>query len=317
MLGILMLIVGLFALIKGGNWLVEGSVSIAKHLHVPEMVIGLTLVAFGTSTPELLVNIFAALGGKGDIALGNVLGSNIANIALILGFSLLFRDLLIRKTTTAFEIPLVILSAFLLLVLAGDKWLDGQGIVELSRSEGIVLLLFFVIFLIYNGFLAVQEGFEEKEEIKTYGLPLGILLFLGGLALLIFGGKFTVDGAVNTARLLGVPERIIALTVVAVGTSLPEMATSIIAAKKGSSDIAVGNVLGSNIFNVFFILGVSALLRPLEISSGIQRDFVVNLLVSLLCWGLVLFGRGKISKKSGVVFLGFYVFYLIQMVVFS
>ncbi|NPV38416.1 MAG: calcium/sodium antiporter [Brevinematales bacterium] len=316
MLGIFVLVLGLFALIKGGDWLVEGSVSIAKRLNVPEIVIGLTLVAFGTSAPELLVNIFAAIQGKGDIALGNIVGSNIANIALILGASLFFRDLLIKKTTTAFEIPLVILSAFLLIVLAGDSWIDGRGIVELSRSEGIVLLLFFVIFLIYNGFLAVKEGFEGEEDIKTYSLPVGILLFFVGLGLLIIGGKLTVDGAVSTARWIGVPERIIALTIVAVGTSLPEMVTSIMAAKKGSSDIAVGNVLGSNIFNVFFILGISALIRPLGISSGIQRDLWVNLGVSLLCWVLVLFGRGKISRKSGAVFVGFYVLYLLQLVVF-
>ncbi|MFN3659631.1 MAG: calcium/sodium antiporter [Brevinematales bacterium] len=316
MLGILVLVLGLVFLVKGGDWLVEGSVSIAKQLNVPEIVIGLTLVAFGTSAPELFVNIFSAIEGKGDIAVGNVVGSNIGNITFILGTSLLFRDLVIKKTTTAFEIPLVILSAFLVIVLAADNWLDGRGMVEISRSEGIVLLLFFVIFLIYNGFLAVKEGFEGEGDIKTYSLPVGILLFLVGLGLLIAGGKLTVDGAISTARWIGVPERIIALTIVAVGTSLPEMVTSIMAARKGSSDIAVGNVLGSNIFNVFFILGISALLRPLGISSGMQRDLWVNLGVSLLCWIVVLLGRGKISRKSGIVFVGFYALYLLQLVIF-
>ena len=315
MLGLLFLIVGLLALIKGGDWLVDGSVGIAKNFRVPEIVIGLTLVAFGTSAPELLVNIFAAIQGKGDIALGNVLGSNIVNITLILGVSLLFRDLLIKKTTTAFEVPLVIISAFLLIVLLGVQWLDGRGVVELSRSDGIVLLLFFVIFLIYNGFLAVKEGFESTEEHKILSLPLSFLLFFVGLALLIVGGKITVEGAVMFARFLGVPERIIALTIVAVGTGLPEMVTSIMAARKNSSDIAIGNVMGSNLFNVFFILGVSGLIQPLAVSSSMQSDLVVNLIVSLVCWVLFLLGRGKISRKSGFVLVGMYVLYIIQMVV--
>jgi len=315
MVGILVLVLGLAALIKGGDWLVEGSVSVAKRLNVPEIVIGLTLVAFGTSMPELLVNIFASVRGSGDIALGNILGSNIVNIALILGASLLFRDLVIKRTTTAFEIPLVILSASVLVVMLGDRWLDQRMVIELSRSEGIVLLMFFVIFLIYNGFLAVREGFEDKEGMKTYSLPVGIAMFVAGLGLLILGGKLTVDGAVQTARWMGIPERIIALTIVAVGTGLPEMMTSIIAARKGSSDIAVGNVLGSNLFNAFFILGISALIHPLTPADGIQRDLWVNLVVSLVCWALVLLGRGRISKKSGWVFLVVYGVYLVQMVV--
>ncbi|URA10440.1 calcium/sodium antiporter [Thermospira aquatica] len=313
LLGILILIAGLACLVKGGDWLVDGSVSIAKHFNVPEIVIGLTLVAFGTSAPELLVNIFAAIDGNGDIAFGNIIGSNIVNIGLILGVSLLFRDLVIKKTTTAFEVPLVILSALMVLILASDMWLDGRTIVELSRSEGGILLLFFIIFMIYNGFLAKQEGFEAEEDIKVVSLPWAIVFFITGLVLLIVGGKLTVTGAVSTARALGIPERLIALTIVAVGTSLPEMAASIAAARKGSSDIAVGNILGSNLFNVFFILGISGLIRPIGISAGIQRDIAFNLVFPLVVWILMLAGKGKISKKSGSILIVMYALYILQL----
>ncbi len=313
LLGILILITGLACLVKGGDWLVDGSISIAKHFNVPEIVIGLTLVAFGTSAPELLVNIFAAIEGKGDIAIGNIVGSNIANIGLILGVSLLFRGLVIKKTTTAYEVPLVILSALMVVFLTSDSWLDGHTLVEISRSEGVALLLFFVIFMMYNGFLVKHEGFEAEEEVKVVSLPWAVVFFVLGLGLLVLGGRLTVSGAISTARAIGIPERLIALTIVAVGTSLPEMAASIAAARKKSSDIAVGNVVGSNLFNVFFILGISALIRPLAVSSGIQRDIVVNLVFSFVLWVVMLVGNGKISKKSGYLLLGMYALYILQL----
>jgi cation:H+ antiporter len=251
-LAILMLVGGLAALIKGADWLVDGASSLARRLGISPIVIGLTIVAFGTSAPELIVNLVAAFRGNTDIAIGNIVGSNIANVLLILGIAGLITPLVVKKNTVWKEIPLALLACILVLIMASDAVLTGRSANTLDRIDGIVLIAFFIIFLYYTFGISKVEA--EGEDVETHPLTPTIGWIIAGLALLVVGGKFAVDGATEIATSLGISERLIGLTVVAVGTSLPELLTSAVAASKGKADIAIGNVVGSNIFNVFWIL---------------------------------------------------------------
>ncbi|KKP64122.1 MAG: Na+/Ca+ antiporter, CaCA family [Candidatus Moranbacteria bacterium GW2011_GWF2_34_56] len=276
------------------------------------IVIGLTIVAFGTSAPELVVNILASLKGNTDIAIGNILGSNIVNILLILGISAIIYPLKTKENTVWKEIPLSLLAAILLGVMVNDYRIDGTEFSGLTRIDGIVLISFFVIFLYYTfGISKIKENFDDEMEIADYGyLKSGLFILLGILGL-VLGGKWIVDGATQIAQLLGVSQSLIGLTVVAIGTSLPELATSAVAAYKKHTDIAIGNVVGSNIFNVFWILGVSSMINPLPFSQTFNFDIVVMILVSAILFFIMFIGKKHtVTKWEGFMMVSLYVFYL-------
>ncbi len=282
MLDYLYLAGGIALIIFSANWLVEGASSIAKTYGLSDLVIGLTIVAFGTSAPELTVNLFSALQGSTDIAIGNILGSNIANIFLIAGISALIYPLTIQKNTTWKEIPLSLLAAIVLGLLANDTLIDGSREGSfVSRIDGFILLSFFLIFMVYTMEIAKNQGSQE-EDVQKLPLWKSAMLVLAGLAGLFFGGKYLVEGAINIAQAFGMSEKLIGLTIIAVGTSLPEMATSVVAAYRKKTDIAIGNIVGSNIFNIFFILGITSAIQPLPFSASINFDIGVTILASFL-----------------------------------
>ena len=256
------LIAGFAFLVKGADFLVDGASSIAKKFGISALVIGLTIVAFGTSAPELIVNIFASIQGNTDIAIGNILGSNIANILLILGISAMIYPLAVGKGTVWKEIPLGLLAIIVVAIMANDRLIDGGGFSGLTRIDGFILISFFIIFLYYTFGISKAQGTGEPEEsnrIHEYSFFRSGIMVVAGLAGLTLGGKWIVDSAVVIAEQIGLSQAVIGLTIVAIGTSLPELATSAIAAFKKNTDIAVGNIVGSNIFNVFWILGISAM----------------------------------------------------------
>jgi cation:H+ antiporter len=306
-----LLIAGFAALIKGADWLVDGASSLAKRLGVSTLVIGLTIVAFGTSMPELMVNLLSSVEGKTDLAIGNVVGSNIANILLILGVSAVIRPLAVQSGTVWREIPFALLAVLVMAALGLDQIVNGTGDSALTRGDGLVLIAFFVIFLYYVfGIAKESANVNVADEVAIHSLGPSWLLVLGGLGALMLGGKWVVDGAVKFASMLGVSEALIGLTVVAVGTSLPELATSAVAAYKGNVDIAVGNVVGSNIFNVFWILGVSASVHPLPLSPVLAQDLFVALLATLLLFGALFVGRRhELERWQGALFAAAYAAY--------
>lgn len=276
---------GLVLLVKGADWLVDGASDLARRFGISELAIGLTIVAFGTSTPELAVNITSSLTGANDIAIGNIVGSNTANILLILGIAGIIAPMTIQTSTVWKEIPLAFLASVVLLTMANDAVVDRYPVSELSRSDGITFIAFFLIYLWYTFGMQRIEDAEEHEQARH---PLlAPFLILIGLACLVIGGKLAVDGATQIALALGISQALIGLTVVAVGTSLPELATSTVAAYRGKSDIAVGNIVGSNIFNIFFILGISGLIRPLVFRPELNVDLLVTVAATILLFVLV------------------------------
>lgn len=310
----LILIIGFILLIKGADFLVTGSSALAKRIGVSDLVIGLTVVAFGTSMPELLVNIFASAQGNTEIAIGNVIGSNIFNILLILGVSALIYPLAVTKGTVWKEIPFSLLAAFVLGFLSNDILFDQAEYSVLTRVDGFVFLSFFVIFLYYITSIAKVENGEQQQSGKE-GLVKSSVMVIGGFVALIFGGKMVVDGAVKIASLLGVSQSLIGLTIVAAGTSLPELATSAVAAYRKNADIAVGNIVGSNIFNVFFILGVSALIKPLPICGSINSDIFVLVGSTVLLFFFMFTGKRRmIDRWEGGLFILCYIAYTIFLI---
>lgn len=304
------ILLGFILLILGANWLVEGASNVASRLGISTLTIGLTVVAFGTSAPELAVNIVSATSGNIDLALGNILGSNIFNVFMILGIAALIKPIGVQNTTVKVEIPFNLLAAFALLVVANDTIIDGMGNSVISRIDGAILLLFFCIFMYYN-FLTGKLNPEEKTpDIEKRKLWLSILMILGGFALLVVGGNLIVRGAVTIATKLGVSQSVIGLTVVAAGTSLPELATSAMAAYRNKPDIAIGNVIGSNVFNVFLILGVSSVITPIPAYPRANSDMLVNLLAGLLMFIFALAGPGrKIDRREGVILVAIFIAY--------
>lgn len=265
-LSLILVIVGLVILVKGADFLVSGSASIAKKFGVSSLVIGLTVVAFGTSLPELTVSLLAAIRGNSDIALGNVVGSNIANILLILGITSVLGIIPVKSSTVWKEVPFSLLAILTVLFLGSDVYF-GQGTKNMiSGGDGFILIGFFILFLYYIAGISNDEE-NTDSGIKKYSTWISIGLIALGLIGLIVGGKMFVDGAVKIAQLFGVSERVIGLTIVAIGTSMPELMTSIVAARKGQNDIAVGNIIGSNIFNIFWILGISSIFAPINIGA--------------------------------------------------
>lgn len=306
----ILFVIGFVLLIYGANFLVDGAASIAKKFNISNIVVGLTIVALGTSSPELVVNLIASLQGSEDVALGNILGSNISNIFLILGVSALIFPLTVNNNTHWKEIPLALLAALVLGVMANDAIIDGHGLSFITRSDGIILIAFFLLFMHYAFNIARLTG-PEEFEIKTFSVPRSWLMIAGGIAGLVIGGKWIVEGAVVMASALGMSEAVISLTIIAIGTSLPELATCVVAAMKRNSDIVIGNVIGSNIFNVFFVLGTSAVIKPLPFNPALNFDVYAGIIACLLLFLFLMLPRKKVLERwQGGVFVLLYIAYL-------
>jgi cation:H+ antiporter len=306
---------GFLPLIYGANLLVDSASSLARRFNIPNIVIGLTIVAFGTSAPELVVNVFSAVSGNTSLALGNVIGSNIFNIAAILGISAVIYPLAVKSGTTWIEVPLALLAGLLVLIIANDQLIDGSGVSTISRIDGIILLLFFIIFLVYNIQISRKGDYSDEIPVKDIAPLKATLLIIAGLILLVVGGRMIVVSAVKLATLWGMPERLIGLTIVSIGTSLPELATSIVAARKKNTDIAVGNIVGSNIFNIFLILGATATIHPVPYQQAAQADLLLNIVLSLLLFVFIFTGRGRrLERWEGFLFMIIYAAYLVYLV---
>ena len=308
----LFIIVGFVALVKGADWLVDGASAIAKQFGISDLVIGLTVVAFGTSMPEFVVNMISVAEGTTDLAITNILGSNIINTFVILGLTALVYPIASQKRSRDFDIPMSILAGVLVLMFVSIQMPFGECERGIGRAGGVVLLLLFCYFL-YNTFRHTKDHPEEAETDAVKDIPIrrALALIIGGFIGLVVGGELIVKSAVDLAVRMGVSEAIIGLTIVALGTSLPELATSVIAATKHNSDIALGNVFGSNIFNVFFVLGTSATVRPLPAYDGIELDAVMVALGSIIVWMAVKTDRKrKIQRWAGALLLLVYAGYL-------
>lgn len=312
----LLMPVGFVALIKGADLLVDGAGTVARRMGVSDLVIGLTIVALGTSMPELLVNILAALQGNTDLAVGNVVGSNIANILLILGVSAIIYPIHVERNTVWKEIPFALLAAVLLLVMPNDILLDGEERNVLSRTDGLVLLLFLCVFLYYVYEASrgqTEKSIPEDVDIKPRSGWASAALIIGGLVGLTVGGKWVVDGAVALSETLGMSQEFIGLTVVAVGTSLPELATGIAAARRRNAAIVVGNAVGSNIFNIFLVIGLTGAIIPVPLDERSNMDILFMIGCTLLLFGTMFFGAPKyaMGRREGIMFVALYVLYLI------
>lgn len=319
-MNILFLVGGLVLILLGANGLTDGAASVAKQFRIPSIVIGLTIVAFGTSAPELTVSVSSALKGSADIAIGNVVGSNIFNTLMIVGCTALFAPIAITRNTLKKEIPLCILSSVALWVCANDVFLDHSAENILNRADGLLLLCFFAIFMGYTFAIAFPSGQASaegsgEEEIKLLPWWKSVIYILGGLAALVYGGQLFVNGATGIARSLGVSESVIGLTLVAGGTSLPELATSIVAALKKNPEIAIGNVIGSNLFNIFFVLGCSASITPLHLTGITNFDLLALVMSGILMWFFGLFfAKRTITRMEGGILVLCYVAYTAYLI---
>ena len=310
----LWLIIGLALILIGANALTDGAASIAKRFHISPLVIGLTIVAFGTSAPELTVSVVSALKGSAGLAIGNVIGSNIFNCLMIVGCTAAIVPIQISKGTLSKEIPLCLLAAIVLFVCAKDQLINGLSTNSMSRSEGLLLLCFFAIFMGYT-FAIAHNGQAEDTAIPTLSVGRSTLYIIGGLAGLIYGGQCFVDGASGIARSLGVSESVIGLTLVAGGTSLPELATSVVAALKKNPEMAVGNVIGSNLFNVFFVLGCSASITAMPVQGISSLDLGMHIAACLLLFIFGLFFRQRtITRIEGIALVACYIGYTTYLI---
>ena len=321
MIDTLLLVGGLALILVGANALTDGAAAVAKKFNISDLVIGLTIVAFGTSAPELVISMISSLNGSAEMAIGNVVGSNIFNVLMIIGCTALVCPINIGKGTLTNEIPLVILAGLVLMISANDVMLNELTSNTISRADGLVMLCFFLLFMRYTFAIAKSGGSaagEEEEKIASMPIWKSALFIAGGLAGLIFGGQFFVDGASGIARSIGVSESVIGLTLVAAGTSLPELATSVTAALKNKAGMAVGNVIGSNLFNIFFVLGCSATVAPLPMGNVGNLDLVVLVAASLLFWITGWFFKNKtITRPEGALMVLCYVGYLAYLVMNS
>ena len=309
-----LLIVGFVVLILGADWLVSGASGLAKRLNVPDLVIGLTVVAFGTSAPELMVNLMAAFNNESEIALTNILGSNTINTFIILGISALIYPISSQKSSRQYEIPWSMFAGLIILVMGTECFGLCGGDAIISRLDGVVLLLIFSLFMYYTLKMAKNNTENQEEGFLPMKIWKAVLLIAVGLVALVVGGKVIVINAVSIAQAFGVSQAVIGVTVVALGTSLPELATSAIAAFKKNPDLAIGNVIGSNIFNVFFVLGISAVIRPLPSYSNLWIDASLAALGSLLLLLFVSTNRNKELKRwQGAFFLACYGVYLVWL----
>ena len=304
-LQVIILLAGFAMLVKGADWFVEGAAGIAKKLGIPQLVIGLTIVAMGTSMPEAAVSITAALNGNAGITIGNIVGSNILNILIILGITAVITNVAIQKSTLYYEIPFMTGITLLLLFF-------GVTVYAITFAEGVIFLVLFLLFLAYLFVMSKKGAIEEEEEEKDIPVWKGIIFIVIGGLLVVKGSDFTVSGASEIARFLGMSERLIGLTIVAFGTSLPELVTSVTAARKGNAGIAIGNIVGSNIFNILFIVGMTALICVVPFES----KFLIDTAIAAFCGVLLWFGTVKhkeLRKPCGIVMLVGYAIYLVYL----
>ncbi len=307
-------IIGFVILIVGADFLVVGASSIGKKLNLSSIVIGFTIVAFGTSLPELIINIFASVRNNTDLAIANVLGSNIINTLFIIGAAAIIFPISPNKKTINTLIPISLIAALLLGFLAHFEFFGIQKENIIDRGEGIVLLVLLVAYIYYSFRYAKSEKDFKHESLKEYNLFLTILMITIGVAGLYFGGKLVVDGAVVIARLFGISQAMIGITIVAVATSLPELVTSVVAAVKKNSEIAIGNALGSNIFNVFLVLGVSSIIRPLPFHVELNFDVGMMIITNLILFLFIFIGKGRtITRTEGGIFIFIYIAYIFYL----
>ena len=298
---LIMLVAGFVALVKGADWFVDGTSSIAAKLGIPQLIIGLTIVAMGTSAPEAAVSITASFTGNADITIGNILGSNIMNILVILGLAALFTSIKVAKSTIRVEIPFVIGISAVILLLGRD------GMV--SRLDGVILWVLFLVYMGYLFWMAKKGNADDAEEINTNrAIWKSVLLGIIGLVLIIFGSDFAVEGASRLAQMMGLSERLIGLTIVALGTSLPELCTSVAAARRGNADIAIGNIVGSNIFNILFVVGTASIVNPIPFAGAFITDSLIAIATAALLLLLTLRHK-KLTRTGGIIMLVCYVAY--------
>lgn len=305
---IVLLVIGFVFLVKGADWFVEGASRVAEKFGIPQLVIGLTIVAMGTSLPEAAVSVSAALKGSADITIGNILGSNIMNVLIILGLTAVITPIAVQKSTIRYEIPFVVVVSA---VLMGIGYTDGV----VGRLDGVILWVLFIIYLLYLLKMA-KSGADVIEEIPGEGKEMPIWKMIGmiivGAAMIVLGSDLAVDAATALARIFGMSERVIGLTIVALGTSLPELVTSVTAAMKGKADIAVGNIVGSNIFNILFVVGTSALITPVVYASTFLVDSIAAIGVAVLLW-LLVFRKQRLGRLGGAVMLVCYAGYFVYL----
>ena len=311
LMAVVMLVGGFVLLIKGADYFVEGSSSVAKRLRVPSLIIGLTIVAMGTSLPECAVSITASMSGQNALAVSNVVGSNIFNLMVVCGFCAIFSTLPIDSNTLKKEFPFSILCGVLLLVI-------GYMGMAVGRSDGILLLLLFISYILYMIFSALKAREEgqavEEEEYEIIPVWKSIVFIVGGILAIKFGGDFVVDGAVTVAKSFGLSENLIGLTIVACGTSLPELVTSVVAAKKNEVDMALGNVIGSNVFNILFVLGVASSISPIAFIMENVIDIVILTAMSAFVW-FVGWKKNNVDRKEGIIMIVLYAVYLVYICV--
>lgn len=301
-----LLSVGFVMLMKGADWFVSGASSLAQRFGISQLVIGMTIVAMGTSAPEAAVSIAAALKGSADITIGNIVGSNILNVLIILGISAVITPLAVSKSTLRYEVPFMIMVTLLLLVQGRDG--------EIQFMDGCVLLVFFLLYLFYLYCIAKKGSEPGEVPVKSQGMKSSIFAVTAGLVLILLGSNLSVDAASAIARMLGMSERFIGLTIVALGTSLPELFTSVSAARKGNADIAIGNIVGSNIFNILFVVGLSAWIIPVPFSSGFLADTLTAAAAGILLL-ICSAGGQKLGRGSGILMLLFYLGYFVLICV--
>jgi len=316
LLAITLLLVGFAILIKGADFLVSGSSSVAKKFNISNIAIGLTVVAFGTSTPELLVSVTSSLKGYNSAAFGNVIGSNNFNLLFILGVAGLIYPLVVLRNTIKYEVPLSLLAAVVLYVLVNDVVIWGSATNELSRLDSFILLGFFIVFMLYiYRTMTNATDLDQGDSIKIYSTPISIGLIVLGLVLLVGGGTLVVDNAIAIAQHYGLSDKLIGLTILAAGTSLPELATSAVAAYKKNTDIAIGNVIGSNIFNIFFILAITGLIRPLPFDIAMDFDlYVLGASTIILMIFMFTLNTRKLDRWEAFLLLSGYIAYTIFLV---
>ncbi len=304
-----LLFAGFIVLIKGADYLVGGASSLAKRLKISALTIGLTIVAFGTSAPELTVNLFSSMNGRNDAIFGNVIGSNIFNLLLVLGVTGTIYPLVVQKKSVKYEVPFSLFGVGLLWLLVNDGRIFGSSINILSRLDAVLLLIGFLFFMFYI-YRSVKTEIPDEEEIKEYTIPLSTIMVIGGMIGLVGGGYLVTENAVAIAERFGLSQKLIGLTILAVGTSLPELATSLVAAYKKNTDIAVGNIIGSNIFNIFFILAINGLVRPIEFSPILNVDLFVLLGGSILLMiSMFTLNANKLDRWEAIVLLISYFVY--------
>ena len=314
-----LLIIGFVLLVKGADVFVDGSSSIAKFFKIPSIIIGLTIVAFGTSAPEAAVSIIAGINGSNGIAVGNVIGSNMFNLLMVIGISAVIKPIVIQRQIVTKDFPYMLLATLALAVMSYDVLFGNGSSNVISRNEAIILLLLMGIFLFYTISSALRYrkeniSNESEEEKPKYSIGISILLTIGGLAGIIIGGQLVVDSAEKIALGFGMSETLVGLTIIAVGTSLPELVTSIMAARKGESDIAVGNVVGSNIFNLLFVLPASAVITPMGINSQSLTDMIILIGISILTYFFCV-TKKKVNRIEGAILAALYAAYLAYAII--